>query len=136
MQFEILFFFYFLNLIYNIILELHEQALLEFYVVKFSCFKKTYFFFIGIMVMYNMNENVISILCFDSLRVAAKRYILLVARPLRSYPPPSSLVATFFRNFFEPQKRYFFLVARILHPTLPPPHLVAVFPNSVYVVHV
>ena len=39
-----------------------------------------------------------------------------MAQPLRPYPPPSSFVAKFFRNFFFSsfKKSYFFLVARPL----------------------
>ena len=39
----------------------------------------------------------------------------LVARPLRPYPPPSSVVATFFSDFFPSFKKSFFLVP---HPLL------------------
>ena len=51
---------------------------------------------------------------FYVLREAAKKVIFSVARPLRPYPSPSSLVAigTFFLVKNKLQKIYFFLVAR------------------------
>ena len=57
------------------------------------------------------------------LRVATKKVIFLVARPLKPYPPPpSSLVATFWgRNFFRALKKVFF--SWWVDPYPPPPPL-------------
>ena len=46
-----------------------------------------------------------------------KKYFL-VARPLRPYPPPPSLVATFLEIFFRALKKFFFLSGQALTPPL------------------